>query len=117
MADRFEDHRGVIQDILGPVDAVTHIYTKANAIRGNHVHHKTIQYTWILKGRLLIVTDSPKNGRQRNIYGPGEMAVEEPGVAHAWLAIEDTEVLVFTKGPRSGEDYETDTVRLEVPIL
>jgi hypothetical protein len=41
----------------------------------------------------------------------------EPGVPHAWKALEDTDCLVFTRGPRSGEDYESDTYRLEEPLL
>ena len=116
MPDRFEDDRGVIQDLLGPLDAVTRITTKAGAVRGNHVHHQTTQWTFILSGRMLIVTDDGEY-RQRHEYGPGEMAEELPGVPHAWKALEDTEVLVFTRGPRSGEAYETDTERLKVPLL
>lgn len=116
MADRYEDERGVIQDILGPIDSVTHITTKAGAVRGNHIHHKTVQYTWILSGSLFTITE--RDGvRVPRIYQAGEMMIEEAGVPHAWQAKEDTAVLVFTKGPRSGENYENDTVRLEEPLL
>ena len=37
MSDRFEDERGVIQDLLGQVDAVTRITTVEGAV-GNHFH-------------------------------------------------------------------------------
>lgn len=116
MADRFEDERGVIQDLFGAIDAVTRITTRKGAVRGNHVHHKTIQWTLVLSGRMLIVTGDGEYTRHRE-YGPGEMAREDPGVPHAWKALEDTEVLVFTRGPRSGEAYETDTERLRKPLL
>jgi quercetin dioxygenase-like cupin family protein len=120
-ASRFEDDRGVIQDILGPVDAVTHIFTRQGAVRGNHVHYQTTQWTLVISGQLLIVTDPDKadrpGGYQHAVYGPGDMACEEAGVPHAWKALKDTQVLVFTKGPRSGTDYEKDTVRLETPLL
>lgn len=116
MADRFEDDRGVIQDILGPVDSVTHITTRAGAVRGNHVHHRTVQYTYILSGRLFTVTE--RDGKRvRQMYGPGEMMTEEANIPHAWLAMEDTSVLVFTSGPRSGDAYESDTERLETSLL
>ncbi len=115
MADRFEDERGVIQDILGPVDAVTHIVTRKSAVRGNHFHKLTTQWTWVLSGRLLIKTQIPGEPPEVKIYLPGEMAREDPGTVHAWYALEDTEVLVFTRGPRSGEDYESDTFRLPEP--
>ena len=116
MADRYEDERGVIQDVFGPMDAVTHITTRKGAVRGNHIHHHTIQWTLVLSGKLLVILQTPA-GRQRHIYGPGELGCEPAGVPHAWKALEDTEVLVFTKGPRSGEAYETDTERLGTPLL
>lgn len=114
--DRHEDSRGVIQDLLGPVDAVTHIFTVKGAVRGNHVHQQTTQWTWVLSGRLLVVTEAGGFTRHDE-YKPGEMACEEAGVPHAWRALEDTEVLVFTRGPRSGEAYESDTERLGTPLL
>jgi len=125
MADCFKDARGTIQDlpIPGPVDAVTYIFTRAGAIRGNHVHKRTIQWTYVMTGRLLVATRPFTHGGssrvppRETVYDPGMIALEEPGIAHAWKAIADTEVLVFTRGPRSGEAYESDTERLEVPLL
>jgi quercetin dioxygenase-like cupin family protein len=122
MADRFEDERGVIQDLLGPVDAVTEIFTKAGAVRGNHVHAKTTQWTYIVSGRLWVVKqaggDSGENPMLEGLIAtPGRLVAELPGIPHAWRAVEDTTVLVFTRGPRSGEAYESDTQRLAVPLL
>ncbi len=116
MADRFEDHRGIIQDLLGPIDCVTSILTYKGAIRGNHYHRLTTQWTIILSGKLLVVTE--KDGaRVEHVYGTGDMCCDPPSTPHAWKALEDTEVLVFTRGPRSGEDYETDTYREGVSLL
>ena len=116
MASRHEDERGVIQDILGPVDAVTTIFTYEGAVRGNHVHKLTTQWTYIASGRLLVVTDHD-GVRSESAYGPGEMACEAPGVPHAWKALQDTVAVVFTRGPRSGEDYESDTYRDGIALL
>jgi quercetin dioxygenase-like cupin family protein len=113
MPDRFTDDRGVIQDLLGKIDAVTEIRTVKGAVRGNHVHFKTTQWTYVVSGKLRVVTRAPgKLVPDYRLYGPGEMAVEAPGVAHAWQAVEDTVCLVFTRGLRSGQDYEEDTYRL-----
>ena len=120
--DRFEDERGVIQDLFGPVDAVTRITSVKGAIRGNHFHKATTQWTYVMSGLLRVVTegsghsgaDGPRESRD---YAPGEIACELPGVSHAWEALEDTDVMVFTVGPRSGAAYETDTFRLEIPLL
>lgn len=111
--DRFEDARGSIQDLLdGPIDAVTEIYTVAGAVRGNHVHQFTIQWTYIVSGRMLFAA-----GEKQMEHSTGALIRESAGVPHAWKAVEDTTVLVFTRGPRSGSAYETDTKRLDVPLL
>lgn len=67
----------------------------------------------MVSGRLRVIT-IPHNWTEPVAaeYGPGDMACEEPGVPHAWKALEDTTVLVFSRGPRSGEAYESDTIRL-----
>ena len=117
MADRFEDDRGLILDLFtGQLDGVTEIFTRKGAVRGNHVHDRTTQWTLVRSGHLLVVTDNGEF-RSRREYLPGEMAEELPGVAHAWKALEDTTVLVFTRGPRSGDAYESDPQRLKVPLL
>ena len=110
---RHEDDRGVIQDLLvTPLDAVTEIRTRKGAIRGNHVHRATVQWTYVVSGLLRVVTQQNGGPLRDRVYGPGDMACEHPGVTHAWEALEDTVVLVFTKGPRSGTAYESDTFRL-----
>lgn len=117
MADRFEDERGVITDILmGPIDSVTQIFTKAGCVRGNHVHEQTTQWTYIVSGKLTLA--SQQGGRIRTTTAlAGDLVCEPSAIPHAWRAEEDTTVLVFTRGPRSGENYEQDTTRLDKPIL
>jgi quercetin dioxygenase-like cupin family protein len=110
---RHEDDRGVIQDLLvTPLDSVTEIRTRKGAVRGNHVHYETVQWTYIVSGLLQVVTRTPGGVIESREYGPGDLACENRGTAHAWKALEDTVVLVFTHGPRSGTAYETDTYRL-----
>jgi quercetin dioxygenase-like cupin family protein len=116
VADRFEDHRGHIQDLLGPVDAVTEIFTRAGSVRGNHIHQRTTQYTYVAWGELRAAW-TEDDGVHEKTYGPGSLITEPAGIPHAWKAETDCMVLVFTVGPRSGEAYETDTTRLAVPIL
>jgi dTDP-4-dehydrorhamnose 3,5-epimerase-like enzyme len=113
---RHEDDRGVIQDLL---EDVTHITTEAGAVRGNHYHRETWQWTIVMKGRLLMATgnlDLLPLFDEREV-GPFECVKHPPGWAHAWRALEDTECLVLTRGPRSGKNYEDDVVRLPEPML
>jgi quercetin dioxygenase-like cupin family protein len=108
MAKSFSDERGTIEDILdGPLDSVTKIFTKAGAVRGNHLHAHTTQWVYVVSGRLRTATPG-----QQVVWYPGALIEEPPGVPHAWRAEEDTVVLVLTRGPRSGENYESDTIRL-----
>jgi quercetin dioxygenase-like cupin family protein len=110
---RFEDERGVIQDMITePLDAVTEIFTRAGAVRGNHTHAETVQWTYIVSGTLQVVQRWPGGMARTWDYGAGEMVCDPAGVAHAWQALEDTHVLVFTRGPRSGANYEDDVQRL-----
>lgn len=117
MAERFEDERGVIEDLLiTPLDGMTRITTRAGAVRGNHVHEHTTQWVYVVEGRLFVRWGDreadPLNVMQRVLL-PGELHEEVAGVAHAWLALTDCTVLVLTQGPRTGENYENDTVRLD----
>jgi quercetin dioxygenase-like cupin family protein len=113
LGDSFTDERGVIQDLLdGPLDAVTRIHTAKGAVRGNHYHRQTTQWTYVITGNLCIT-----DGIRDVFLGPGEMVVHEPGTPHAWKATQDTDCLVFTRGPRAGKNYESDTFRLAKPLI
>jgi quercetin dioxygenase-like cupin family protein len=108
----FEDERGVIRDLFdGEPVHVTRITTRKGAVRGNHVHHETDQLTIVLNGRLLMAS-----GPHMLDLGPGMAWGSFAGVPHAWKAVEDTTCIVLTYGPR-GEDYESDTTRLDEPLI
>jgi quercetin dioxygenase-like cupin family protein len=113
---RHEDSRGVIQDLLGPVDAVTEIRTLAGACRGNHYHRRSTQWAYVVSGEMLFASVQD-DGLHEEVHGPGDLVCEPPGQHHAWRAISDCTVLVFARGPRAANAYESDVVRLEVPIL
>ncbi len=116
---QFEDSRGKIADLLvnESIDAITYITFTQGALRGNHYHKQTTQWTFVTKGR--VVYASCKLGQKIVVEDliAGDFVVAEPNEAHAFRAECDAEILVFTKGPRAGFDYEKDTFRLEVPIL
>ena len=113
----FKDERGTIRDLLTEVtlDSVTLIRTLSGGVRGNHYHAETTQWTYVMRGKLKVVTsDGPGSPtREAEIAHAGDLFISPPGEAHAWQALEDTDVLVFTRGPRSGQNYESDTTRLE----
>jgi|LauGreSBDMM110SN_4_FD.fasta_scaffold198804_1 quercetin dioxygenase-like cupin family protein len=110
----FMDDRGVIEDlVVESIDAITRISFTPNAVRGNHFHNETFQWTLVIKGEIeastivngVVITEKFKEG---------EFFVSRPGEPHAMQAIDASEILVFTRGPRSGISYQTDTQRIQV---
>lgn len=115
----FQDKRGKIIDILQKeqIEYVTLITSKKGAIRGNHYHEKSIQYNFILKGKMKLFTRAPKGKKKTEIIKTGDLACNPPMEEHALLALEDSEFLVFTRGPRGGKNYEKDTFRLKDKLI
>jgi quercetin dioxygenase-like cupin family protein len=102
------DDRGTITDLVHEkVDAVTLVCTKAGAIRGNHYHEHTTQWSYVVSGSMVVTT-----GSQEMVVNAGDIVVNDPGEPHAWKAIADTVCVVVARGPRAGGDYEIDTYRL-----
>ena len=61
-----KDKRGFILDIFvgKPKDHCTLVTFKRNSIRGNHFHKKSTQYSFILEGKLTMITSRvDKNGK------------------------------------------------------
>ncbi len=114
----FSDARGAITDILDgvPLNAVAIITNKKGAVRANHYHKKTIQYTYVLSGRVKYVSKS-KSGRKAAIMRPGDLAISPPGESHATLALTDATFLALAHGLRHGREYEKDTYRLAEPLI
>ena len=54
----FKDKRGGIIDIFvnSPKDHCTIVTFNKNAVRGNHFHKKSTQYSFILNGKLKMIT-------------------------------------------------------------
>ena len=55
----------------------------------------------------------PGGKRVEKLLSKGDYAVSYENERHALKGISDySELLIFTKGPRAGSDYEEDTIRL-----
>ena len=113
----YEDERGKIIDIVDGEEFVhAGIVTfKPGAIRGNHYHKKTEQINYILKGRLRCLSkDLSKRGSnvKEVVMVAGDMSVNPPLEWHAQEAIEESEMLFFTKKMRGDGEYEDDVFRV-----
>jgi quercetin dioxygenase-like cupin family protein len=115
----FSDARGDIIDILknSTVEYATLITSKRGAIRANHFHKETYQYVYMLEGRTRVVSQMPGDPVEEVVLEKGDLIVNVPLERHAFEAVDDCTMLVLTKGPRGGDDYEKDTYRLDVPLI
>jgi|TARA_B110000114_G_C14897434_1_gene319277 quercetin dioxygenase-like cupin family protein len=114
-----KDKRGLITDLLEKqnINAITLITQKKGSIRGNHFHKKTIQWNYVLKGKLELYTQKKNEKLKKTVLSKGELAVTVKNEAHAIIALQNTEFLVFTEGPRGGKEYENDTFRLKNSLV
>ncbi len=115
----FEDERGSITDLIGDdtINAVTVITFTRGAVRANHYHEHTVQWNYVLSGEVLLVTQFPGEERRERVLRKGEFAVTRELERHALQGVTDSEVLILTKGPRAGSQYENDTFRLSEPLI
>lgn len=113
-----QDKRGEIKDIIEQIDfnGATIIESKKGSIRGNHYHKKTIQYIFVLSGKLKAKSKKVDESMVEVVVEPGDLISHEQLEAHCFEAIEDSLFLVLSSGLRTGKDYEKDTYRLNVPL-
>ena len=113
-----KDARGTLTDIFEKttVNSCVLVTQNKGSIRGNHIHKKTIQYTYILEGRLKFFSKPPKGKVTARIVQKGDFVVSPKGYAHTFLALKDSVLIAFANGPRGGKSYESDTYRLSIPL-
>lgn len=114
-----QDERGSIFDIVldDAIGAVGHVSFTQGAIRGNHIHERTTQWNYVVSGSLSVVVRDANGVLDEFQIQPGDLLKVDPGEAHAFQALSPTHIVVFTMGPRAGKEYESDTYRLEVPLI
>ncbi len=114
----YKDGRGEIKDILVKqrIDYVTLITCRKGSTRGNHYHKKTVQMAYVLDGRVKVLTQMPGKKVRSTVVRSGSMILNAPLERHAIIALEDSTLLVLTRGLRGGRDFEKDTFRLSVPL-
>ena len=112
------DERGSITDIIDSLNfnGATIIESKLGCVRGNHYHKKTIQYVYVISGKMKSTAKKINEAVEVAIVGPGDLISHEAYEAHNFEALENTTFLVLSSGLRSGKDYELDTYRLNSSV-
>ena len=117
----FKDKRGLIADVIynTKINHIAYITTKKNGIRGNHYHKRTIQYTFVLDGRIkyFYKNKSAKKVSQL-VLKKGDLVKSKFNEIHAFKTLSKKSVmLALTAGIRGGKDYEKDTFRVNSIII
>jgi len=119
----FKDERGSIIDIFYGKN-INHgcvISNTPGAIRGNHYHKETTQHTYVIAGNLTYYSQPVDKSAPVEVYtaNTGDYIISEPNEVHAMKAgATGCIFMAFAEGPRGGEDYESDTYRVDsiVPV-
>lgn len=110
------DSRGTIADIFykANMNHACYITSVPNAIRGNHYHKFTTQYTFVVKGSMEYWYKTSDGIVDMIIANEGDFITSPPNEIHTYKAgLDGCDVIAFTEGPRGGKDYESDTIRVE----
>ena len=121
----FKDKRGFILDIFAnrPKDHCTLVSFNKKAVRGNHYHKKSTQYSFVVSGKLMLFhcrvnKDGKLLGKpKKTILSKYSLVKHKPFHAHAFKAIEKSIMLAFADGVRGGRNYEKDTFRLKKKLI
>ncbi len=116
------DDRGSISDIFynHPIDHIAIINSKKGSFRGDHYHKFTTQHIFMTKGSLRYYYRlvNEKNDKVRSVVvRVGEMVTTGPNEVHALETLEDNQFIAFSEGKRGGNDYESDTYRVNPSIM
>ena len=119
------DDRGTIRDIFvsSPKDHCSIITFAPNAVRANHFHKESTQYTYVIEGEILMATrvvdekGEPAGEIEQVVIGPGDLVTHPPYHAHAFRALKASTILAFADGVRGGSDYESDVFRLKTSLV
>ena len=114
----FRDSRGVIADVFynSSIDHVALIDSVPGAIRGNHYHQNSVQHILVTKGSLEYWYADRNNLSESQfvVANVGDLVTSTEGEVHALRILEEGCTFVaFTQGQRGGQDYESDTFRVE----
>ena len=121
----FVDKRGEIIDVFvnSPKDHCLIVTFAKGAVRGNHFHKKSTQFSFLLSGELdfYFAKVNKKNGQLKKIkkktIKKNTFITHEPYEAHAFRSKKKSILVAFSCGIRGGKKYEKDTFRLKNKLV
>ena len=118
IAPEFTDVRGAITKILDngtAIKSILLITCETGAVRANHYHKKDSHYAYLLSGKMEYSEKPIEGGEMQTVtLSAGDMVFTPPEMIHAMRFLQPSVFLAFATESRSQEDYEADTVRIEL---
>ncbi len=116
LSPAFKDKRGEIFDILK--SRVEHVgmvtFKKSGIERGNHYHKKSIQYSFVISGKLKLIISNIEGGNRKSLkLGPNSFSVIPPGIVHTYISLEPAIMIFLTTTHRRDKNYEENTCRVK----
>lgn len=115
----FTDSRGTIMDVFvgRPFEHCVVIHSNPGSVRGNHYHERSEQCDFMVKGSMKVFSrKADSDVIEESISSEGDFVEWEKGEAHEFIAIDDVIFMSIVNGPRGGNEYESDTFHLKIPL-
>ena len=111
----FTDARGIISDILEePVSHIGLVTFTKGAARGNHYHKKSVQYSYILKGKVrLDISSLDRKKKKKYMLKEGDLTTIPTQTIHTYTALTPALMLDITTYDQKKNRYEEDTYRIK----
>ena len=121
----FEVKRGKIIDVFvnSPKQHCLIVTFTKGAVRGNHFHKKSTQFSYLLSGELdfYFAKVDKKSGKLKKIkkttIKKNTFITHYPYEAHAFKSKKQSVLVAFSCGIRGGKKYEKDTFRLKKKLI
>lgn len=85
-------------DADDPVRYIAFIELREGGIRGNHYHKKREEFVYFIQGEaVLAVEDIASGARDTLQLAAGDLAILQPGVAHAFRPLKPGQAIEFSK--------------------
>lgn len=82
-----------------PIHYIAFIDLLPGGIRGNHVHRRKKEFIYLIEGELDLLAEDVEHGPESRVtvrICAGEMAIVEPGIAHALVTIQPGRAIEFS---------------------
>jgi mannose-6-phosphate isomerase-like protein (cupin superfamily) len=79
-----------------PMRYIAALELVAGTVRGNHYHTVKVEHVYVIRGALDVIAEEVLSGERLEVrIQPGDLVRIQPGVAHAFRAIESGEAVEF----------------------